>query len=147
MSRKESKTLNKECSPVKTALLYLAIWEIVTMILWLFTAKLFVIYALFAVGFTVLYPVCTCWLCFRFARRFGVKWYLTPVMIAVSVVEYILLEEFSSVVPNFIVMTILCSGFASGIGSCFADSEAINAAKREKQLRKNKKRSRIQKYT
>ena len=120
-------SFDKHRSPVKAALLYLVLWELATVIIWLFTAKLFVIYPLFAVGFTVVYPVCTWWACYRHAKNYGLKWYVAPVMIAVSVV------------PNFIVLTVLTAGFAAGIGNCFADKDAINAAKEDKKRKKLKK--------
>ena len=132
-------SFDKHRSPVKAALLYLVLWELVTVIMWLFTAKLFVIYPLFAVGFTVVYPVCTWWACYRHAKNYGLKWYVAPVMIAISVIEYIFVEEASSVVPNFIVLTVLTAGFAAGIGNCFADKDAINAAKAGKKREKLKK--------
>ena len=102
-------SFDKHRSPVKAALLYLVLWELATVIMWLFTAKLFVIYPLFAVGFTVVYPVCTWWACYRHAKNYGLKWYVAPVMIAVSVIEYIFVEEARSVVPNFIVLTVAAS--------------------------------------
>lgn len=60
-------------------------------------------------------------------------------MIAVSVIEYIFVEEARSVVPNFIVLTVLTAAFAAGIGNCFADKDAINAAKADKKRKKLKK--------
>lgn len=132
-------SFDKHRSPVKTALLYLVLWELATVIMWLFTAKLFVIYPLFAVGFTVVYPVCTWWACYRHAKNYGLKWYVAPVMIAVSVIEYIFVEEAKSVVPNFIVLTVLTAGFAAGLGNCFADKDAINAAREDKKRKKLKK--------
>ena len=36
-------SFDKHRSPVKAALLYLVLWELATVIIWLFTAKLFVI--------------------------------------------------------------------------------------------------------
>jgi hypothetical protein len=45
-------SFDKRRSPVKAALLYLVLWELATVIMWLFTAKLFVIYPLFAAEFT-----------------------------------------------------------------------------------------------
>ena len=42
-------------------------------------------------------------------------------------------------VPNFIVLTVLTAGFAAGIGNCFADKDAINAAKEDKKRKKLKK--------
>ena len=68
-------SFDKHRSPVKAALLYLVLWELATVIMWLFTAKLFVIYPLFAVGFTVVYPVCTWWACYRHAKNYGLKWF------------------------------------------------------------------------
>ena len=112
-------SFDKHRSPVKAALLYLVLWELATVIMWLFTAKLFVIYTLFAVGFTVVYPVCTWWACYRHAKNY--------------------VEEARSVVPNFIVLTVLTAGFAAGIGNCFADKDAINAAKEDKKRKKLKK--------
>ena len=103
-------SFDKHRSPVKAALLYLVLWELVTVIMWLFTAK-----------------------------NYGLKWYVAPVMIAISVIEYIFVEEASSVVPNFIVLTVLTAGFAAGIGNCFADKDAINAAKADKKREKLKK--------
>lgn len=44
-----------------------------------------------------------------------------------------------SVVPNFIVLTVLTAGFAAGLGNCFADKDAINAAKEDKKRKKLKK--------
>ena len=73
------------------------------------------------------------------AKNYGLKWYVAPVMIAVSVIEYIFVEEARSVVPNFIVLTVLTAGFAAGIGNCFADKDAINAAKEDKKRKKLKK--------
>ena len=66
-------SFDKHRSPVKAALLYLVLWELATVIIWLFTAKLFVIYPLFAVGFTVVYPVCTWWACYRHAKNYGLN--------------------------------------------------------------------------
>ena len=131
-------SFDKHRSPVKAALLYLVLWELATVIMWLFTAKLFVIYPLFAVGFTVVYPVCTWWACYRHAKNYGLKWYVAPVMIAVSVIEYIFVEA-RSVVPNFIVLTVLTAGFAAGLGNYFADRDIINAAKEDKKRKKLKK--------
>lgn len=125
-------------SPVKAAVLYIALWEAATVLLWLFSAKLFVIYPLFAVGFTVGYPVYTWWACYRHAKKFGLKWYVAPMMIAAAVAEYIFVTEARSVVPNFIVLTVLTAGFAAGIGNCFADKDAINAAKEEKKRQKRR---------
>ena len=128
-------SFEKRRSPVKAALLYLVMWELATVIMWLFTAKLFVIYPLFAVGFTVVYPVCTWWVCYRHAKNYGLKWYVAPVMIAVSVIEYIFVEEAKSVVPNFIVLTVLTAGFAAGIGNCFADKDAKTPQRKIKSVK------------
>ena len=40
---------------------------------------------------------------------------------------------------ELIVLTVLTAGFAAGIGNCFADKDAINAAKEDKKRKKLKK--------
>ena len=48
------------------------------------------------------------------------KWYLPFVMIGVSVAEYVFISDATAVVPNFILLTVLCVLFSVGIGSVFA---------------------------
>ncbi len=118
--------------------MYLSIWLCLTALIWLFTAKLFVIYLLFALGFTLVYPVITCWTCFRYTRLFGVKWYLPAIMLTVCIAGYVLLEDLHAVVPNFILLTSLCLLFSIGIGSIFTVAP--------KTVRKDKKTDKEQTY-
>lgn len=109
-----------ESSPILCAAVYLLIWQGITALMWLFTARLWVLYLPFILSFTLIYPIITCWTGFRYTRLFGVKWYLTFVMIGVSVAEYVFISDATAVVPNFILLTVLCVLFSVGIGSVFA---------------------------
>ena len=106
-----------ESRPLICGAVYLLIWEGLTALMWFLTARLTVNYLMFILSFTVIYPVITCWTCFRFTRLCGLKLYVPTVMIAACVAEFIVIEDARAVVPNFIVLTVLCVLFGTGIGN------------------------------
>ncbi|MBR1422475.1 MAG: hypothetical protein IJ571_03425 [Ruminococcus sp.] len=129
-----------EYTPALCAAVYLVIWLCLTMLIWLFTAKLFVVYLLFALGFTLVYPIITCWTCFRFTRLFGIRWYVPVIMLAACVAEYVLLEDLHAVVPNYILLTVLCLLFSTGIGSVFTIAPAAKVKDQKNKKEQNYKK-------
>lgn len=128
-------------SPLKAAVLTLAIWAAVTNLLFVIADKVLVsIFTLF-LGFGFIYPVSAVVLFFRLSKRHGILWYFYLAVLAVTALEYLLLDGFKSISPNIIVMTLLYLIFGCGFGSCFADRDMINAEKeqrRKKRLNEDK---------
>ncbi len=128
-----------ESSPLLCAAVYLILWQGITALMWLFTARLWVLYLPFILSFTLIYPIITCWTGFRFTRLFGVRWYLPFVMIGASVAEYLFVSDATAVVPNFILLTVLSVLFSVGIGSVFAVPQDKKKSKKEIKEEKYKK--------
>ena len=128
-----------ESRPLICGIVYLLIWEGLTALMWFLTARLTVSYLMFVLSFTVVYPIISCWTCFRFTRLFGLKLYVPAVMIGACVAEYIFIEDARAVVPNFIVMTVLCVLFGTGIGNVVTSQGHSEADKNNKKSKKTKK--------
>lgn len=127
-------------SPLDLPFLYAGLifllWLIMTNVLFVIADRIWVSFFTLMVGFGFIYPAGSLVLFFRLGRRHGTVWYFYPAVIAAVTAEYILVPHFSSIIPNMIVMTIVCLLFGCGIGGCFADKTAIQAAK---DLRRAKK--------
>ncbi|MBR1863521.1 MAG: hypothetical protein IJ806_05495 [Ruminococcus sp.] len=89
---------------------------------------------MFCFGF--IYPVGTFILFFRIGRRHGGLWYFAAAVIAACVLEFLLYRTYRIIVPNMIVLTVLTLLFGCGIGSCFADKDALQKAKEQRRLKR-----------
>lgn len=88
-------------------------------------------------SFGFVYPAGALVMFFRLGRRHGVMWYFPAAVIAATVIQYIFWETYRAVIPNLIVLTILCLLFGCGIGSCFADKEAVRAYRERQRLKRS----------
>lgn len=123
-------------NPILASVLFLVIWAVMTNLLFVLANYVWVSILSFMFCFMILYPILTLMLCFMFAKRNGLVWYVPVAMILTVTAEYFFVANFNSITPNIIVTTILCTVFGSGIGSCFADQIAIDAAKEERRRKK-----------
>lgn len=132
--------------PVLTAVLFLLMWALFTNLLFVLANYVWVSILSFMFCFMIFYPIITLVLCFMFAKRNGIVWYVPVLMILAVTAEYFFVTDFNSITPNIIVTTILCTLFGMGIGNCFADQGAVEAAKeerRKKKLNEDKKYKKI----
>lgn len=86
--------------------------------------------------FGLVYPVLSTVLFFKTAKKHGVVWYFPAAVIVSCVAEYVLYDTFRAIMPNIIVMTILCLLFGSGIGDTMSDKSAVRAAREQRRLKK-----------
>ena len=86
--------------------------------------------------FGFIYPAGCLVMFFRLCKRHGVMWYFPAAVIGATIILYIFWATYRAIVPNLIVLTILCLLFGCGIGGCFADKEAVKAARENKRLKK-----------
>ncbi len=123
-------------NPLKASAFTLAVWAAVTNLLFVIADKVLVsIFTLF-LGFGFIYPISALVLFFKLSKRHGILWYFYIAALAVTAIEYLLVDGFKSISPNIIVMTLLCLIFGCGFGSCFADRELINAEKEQRRKKK-----------
>lgn len=123
-------------NPLKASAFTLAVWAAVTNLLFVIADKVLVsIFTLF-LGFGFIYPISALVLFFKLSKRHGILWYFYIAALAVTTIEYLLVDGFKSISPNIIVMTLLCLIFGCGFGSCFADRELINAEKEQRRMKK-----------
>lgn len=87
-------------------------------------------------SFGFIYPAGALVLFFRLCKRHGVMWYFPAAVIAATVAQFLLWETYRLIVPNLIVLTILCLLFGCGLGGCFADKEAVRAYKEQQRLKR-----------
>ena len=139
MSVRSLKSKLEEKAPL-CAVVYLLIWEGLTALMWFLTARLTVNYLMFILSFTLVYPVITCWTCFRYTRICGLKLYVPAAMIAAGVAAFVLIEDARAVVPNFIVLTVLCVLFGTGIGNVVTSQHSESNKKNAKNNRQKTKR-------
>jgi len=128
-------------SPLKASAFTLAVWAAVTNLLFVIADKVLVSIFMLFLGFGFIYPVSALVLFFRLSKRHGILWYFYAAILAVTSIEFFLVDGFKSISPNIIVMTLLCLIFGCGFGSCFADRELINSEKeqrRKKRLNEDK---------
>lgn len=86
--------------------------------------------------FGIVYPVLTVMMFFKTGKRHGVVWYFPAAVIAACVAEYVIYPTFRLIVPNIIVLTILCLLFGCGIGEAVSDKEAIKAERENRRLKR-----------
>ncbi|WP_295153166.1 hypothetical protein [uncultured Ruminococcus sp.] len=87
-------------------------------------------------SFGFVYPAGCLIMFFRLCKTHGVVWHFPAAVIAATVLQYVFWDTYRVIVPNLIVMTILCLLFGCGLGSCFADKEAVRAYREQKRLKK-----------
>ncbi len=110
--------------PLNSAITLITVWALVSYGIFYSTTELTVALLPFIIGFLFVYPLGTFFLCFKYAKYYGYKYYLILPLIALSLIAYFLLG-FDSVEPNFIVMTIIAVLFGSAIGRQFCDEDKI----------------------
>lgn len=87
-------------------------------------------------SFGFIYPAGCLVMFFRLCKRHGVMWYFPTAVIIATVLLYTLWGTYRAIIPNLIVMTVLCLLFGCGIGSCFADKEAVRAYREQRRQKK-----------
>lgn len=112
------------------------LWFIEVNLLLIFCDKIWVSIFSLMLCYGLVYPVLTTVMFFRTGKRHGVVWYFPAAVIAVCVAEYVLYPTFRLIVPNIIVMTILCLLFGCGIGDAVSDKEAIMAEREQRRLKR-----------
>ncbi|MBQ8965215.1 hypothetical protein [Ruminococcus sp.] len=112
------------------------IWFLFGAALLLFVDKVYPSPLSLMLGFGFVYPAVCLVLFFRLCKRHGVMWYFPAAVIAATVLMYLLWDAYRAVIPNLIVMTILCLLFGCGLGGCFSDKEAVKAYREQKKLKK-----------
>lgn len=134
MSKKPSKISEHiTCHPALWALIFIAVWAAVTDGMFLLVNYLLQDAFMLFLCFMVFYPVMTLVLCFIYAKRCGIRWYMPFVMTVLVVGEYILFENFRHIQPNILVTTGLTMLFGSGIGNIFADKQLLDKLKKQRQ--------------
>lgn len=123
-------------SPVKSAVYTLILWAAAANILFVLSDKILVSVFMLFISFGLIYPVVSLVIFYRLAKRHGLLWYFYAAVIAAVTAEYFLVSGFNAISPNIIVCTILCLVFGCGIGSCFADNDAIKAEKERRRMHK-----------
>lgn len=125
--------------PINSAITLIAIWALISYGIFYLTTELTVALMPFIIGFLFIYPIGTFFLCFKYAKNYGYKYYFILTIIAIALIAYFLLG-FDSVEPNFMVMTIITVLFGSAIGRQFCDDskittveDKINAKKKAKE--------------
>lgn len=93
---------------------WLALWGIIFIV-----GNLLENLLLFILFYNVIYPIFTAFVCFVFAKRNGVVYFLPTSMGIVSILFYRLTELVKFALPNAIVTTLVCVIFATGIGNVF----------------------------
>ena len=119
-----------------SALTAYILWLLFGALLLLFVDKVLPSPMTLMLGFGFVYPAGCLVLFFRLCKQHGVMWYFPAAVIAATVIQYIFWETYRVIVPNLIVMTILCLLFGCGLGSCFADKEAIKEYREKKRSKK-----------
>ena len=119
-----------------SALTTFLLWLCFGIVLILLIDKLIPSILTLMLGFGFIYPAVCLILFFRLCKRHGVMWYFPVAVIAATAVQYIFWTTYRAIIPNLIVMTTLCLLFGCGIGSCFADKEAVRAAREQKRAKK-----------
>lgn len=110
--------------PLNSAVTLIILWALVSYGIFYSTTELTVALLPFIIGFLFVYPLGTFFLCFKYSKNYGYKYYLILPIIAMSLIAYLLLG-FDSVEPNFVVMTIIAVLFGSAIGRQFCDEDKI----------------------
>ena len=110
--------------PLNSAVTLIILWALVSYGIFYSTTELTVALLPFIIGFLFVYPLGTFFLCFKYSKNYGYKYYLILPIIAMSLIPYLLLG-FDSVEPNFVVMTIIAVLFGSAIGRQFCDEDKI----------------------
>lgn len=118
------------------SILTFLVWLICTNGLILFVDKVYASPFALMTGFGFIYPVGACVLFFRLGKRHGVVWQFAAAVILAAVCEYVFYRTYRIIVPNMLVMTALALLFGCGVGSVFADKDAIAAERLERKLRR-----------
>lgn len=96
--------------------------------------------------FMLIYPASLLVVCFIYAKRCGIRWYMPFGLIPIVVIEYILIENFRAIVPDILITTGFCMLFGSGVGNIFVDRDMVDSQKkqrRDKRLHEDKKYKKI----
>ena len=87
-------------------------------------------------AFGFVYPAGCLLMFFRLCKRHGVMWYFPVAVIAATVLQYAVWGIYRAIIPNLIIMTILCLLFGCGLGGCFADKEAVREYREKRRMKK-----------
>ncbi len=90
----------------------------------------------FMLAFGFIYPVGCTVMFFRLCKKHGVMWYFPVAVITMTVLLYAVWNTYRIIIPNLIVMTILCLLFGCGLGGCFADKEAVRTYREQMRMKK-----------
>lgn len=133
MSKKRSKISEHITEhPTAWAAIFVVMWAAVTNGMFALTNYVIQNAFMLFLCFMLLYPIMLLVICFIYAKRCGIVWYLHFAIIAIVVAEFALFEDFRAIQPNMIVTTCFALVFGSGIGNVFADKELIDRVKKEK---------------
>ena len=87
-------------------------------------------------AFGFIYPAGCLVMFFRLCKRHGVMWYFPAAVITANVIMYAAWGTYRAIIPNMIVLTVLCVLFGCGLGGCFADKESVRAYRENRRLKK-----------
>lgn len=119
--------------PVTAAAVHIVIWAAAAYAIFYFTTEISRSLIPFILGFLFVYPIGTVYMAFRYAKRYGFRWYFFIPVTAIAVLKYFLLG-FDYVEPNYLIMTALAIFFGAGIGRQFYTA----AEKTQKKLSKRR---------
>ena len=131
------KSLNKiRESEELSALLTFLIWSIFCVLLILLVDKLLPFIFVMMLCFGFVYPAVCLVMFFRLCKRHGVMWYFPAAVTAATAIMYVCWHTFRLIIPNLLVLTLLCLLFGCGLGGCFSDKEAVRAYRENRRLKK-----------
>ncbi len=122
--------------PALWAAIFLTAWAAVVNGMFLLTNYVLQDAFMLFLCFMVFYPVLSLVMCFFYAKRCGIRWYMPFAMIPIVAAEYILFENFRAIQPNIFVTTGFAMLFGSGVGNIFADKELLAKQKKQKHDKK-----------
>lgn len=132
--------------PVLWAVISIAVWAAVTNVMFLLTNYVLQDAFMLFLCFMLIYPIGSLIICFLYAKRCGIKWYMPFSMVPIITFEYLISENFRAIQPNIFITTAFAMLFGSGVGNIFADKKALEAqkkAKHDKRLHEDKKYRKI----
>lgn len=123
-------------NPLLTFISASVLWFAEVNLLLIFCDKVWVSIFSLMLCFGLIYPVISTVIFFKSAKKHGVVWYFPAAVIAACVTEYVLYDTFRAIIPNIIVLTLLCLLFGCGIGDTMSDKSAVQAAREQRRLKK-----------
>ena len=119
-------------SPVKSGILLIAVWAVLFNILFAAGEYVFDNFIFQGISFMILYPAASFFMFYKYGKNFGHRWYTYVVVFVILLVEFIIFGGVRAIIPNIIVMTLLCMLFGGGLGGCFFDKTLLPEKTRKK---------------